>query len=378
MLAVAVLAAAASWPVLRPGWTGAGQAVVAVVLLVVVLRSLSGWQDDRRALRRATARERVLGDLGTALTSATDTAEVHRLAVRAAGALLAEHPGARASILDAATLTAVDAASAEAGTPTAADAGTLAAVEARALAVAEAADAGADAMAVADRSSTLLPLIHHDRRCGVLTVSARTALPAEVLPSLEALRTQVAATLASVALAAELTERATRDPLTGLGNRAMLDERLTTALARARRTGRPVGALLLDLTGFKQVNEVHGHAVGDELLRVVAQRLRDCVRTEDLAGRLVGDEFVVVAEDLTSARDVTVIAERIFAALAEPIEVGRRRLCTPAAVGIALSHADVTGPEELLRMAGAAMAAAERRGGGCQLYGAAEPVPALS
>ena len=389
MFAVAGLAAAASWSVLHHSWAGLGQAAVVLAVLLVVVRVLARRDDDLRSLRRAMAREHVLSELGTALITATEVAQVHRLAVRAAGTLLAESPGARATVLgvDAGTLTVTEAAGADAdelrGSRMPADtapAGLLDRLTAgEVVEVADLATLGyAHLSPMTERPYTLLPLVHHDRFFGVLSVSARADLPVEVFQSLQALRTQVAMALASVALTAELTERATRDPLTGLGNRAILRERLTAALARARRTGKPVGALLLDLNGFKQVNDVHGHTAGDQLLKVVAQRLRDSTRTEDLVCRLGGDEFVVIAEDLTSARDVTVIAERIVAALDEPIEMGRKRLRTPAGIGIALSHADITGPDELLRMADTAMYAAKRRGGGYLLHGAAEPVPALS
>jgi len=192
----------------------------------------------------------------------------------------------------------------------------------------------------------------------------------------EAVAREQALARESAALAAELTaemaERAMHDPLTGLGNRSLLNDRLTAALARARRSGRPVGMLLLDLDGFQRVNEVHGHGAGDGLLKEVADRLRAAVRTEDAVARLGGDEFVVIAEDLRTARDVVVIAERIVEELDRSFLVAGRRVRTPASVGIALSHPDVEGPDDLLREAGGAMQAAKRRGGGrYQLHGAA-------
>ena len=175
----------------------------------------------------------------------------------------------------------------------------------------------------------------------------------------------------NAALAAELIVRAVRDPLTGLGNRSLLNDQLTGALARARRTGRPVGLLRLGLDGFRRINDVHGHGAGDDLLRVVADRLRAAVRTEDAVGRLGGDEFVVVAEDLRTARDILVIAERIFDELNVSVPVGGLRVRTPASIGIALSHPGAECPDDLLRTAGEAMQLAKRRGGGrYQLHGA--------
>ncbi|MBL7261979.1 sensor domain-containing diguanylate cyclase [Paractinoplanes lichenicola] len=390
LFAVAGLTVAAAWSVLHQTWFGAAQAAVVIAVLVVVVRMLAGRDADLRALRRSVAREQVLSELGTTLITTTDQPEVHRLAVEAAGTLLADIPGARATIvdLDAGGFHITQAAGAHADTMRgrsvgAGDrtAGLVARLRAgEVVVVTDLAALGYTNLdAATDRHYTLLPLATGDRFFGMLSVSADADLPAEVFQALQALRTQVALALASVALTAELTERALRDPLTGLGNRAMLRERLGGALARARRSGRPVGALLLDLNGFKQVNDRHGHNVGDELLQAVAGRLHECVRAEDVVGRLGGDEFVVIAEDLASARDAVVVAERIVESLDEVIPIGSRRLRTPASVGIALSHSDVEGPDELLRLADAAMYRAKRRGGGgYHLHGVSEAAPALT
>ncbi|WP_203766690.1 GGDEF domain-containing protein [Paractinoplanes deccanensis] len=381
---------AALWWIVEPTARGGLEAVAVLVMMLLAWRLLARRSASLRALRRAVAREQVLSELGTVLITTTDEAEVHRHAVHAAEKLLAECPGARASL--AATAGDGFAITDSAGEGKAAVLGRqvpVASVPADVLArlrggevvrIADMAAAGyADVDEATSRPYTLLPLINGERFFGVLSVSALAELPTEVFQALQALRTQVSLALGSVALTAELTERALHDPLTGLGNRAMLRERLTAAMARSRRSGRPVGALLLDLNGFKQVNDAHGHLTGDELLRVVAERLRGCVRTEDVVARLGGDEFVVIVEDLRSARDAVVIADRIVAALDEAVTVGRRELRTPASVGIALSHADVTDPDELLRMADTAMYAAKRRGGGSyELHGAPvapEPSP---
>ncbi|GAB2615976.1 hypothetical protein Aab01nite_28600 [Paractinoplanes abujensis] len=340
LVVVAGLAVTAAWSVLHRTWSGAAQAAVVIAVLLMVVRVLARRDADLRALRRAVARERVLGELGAALITATTRADVHRLAVEAAGALLADIPGARAAV---------------------------------------AAPGCTDLGAATDRHGTQLSLTAGGRFFGTLAVSADADLPAEVFPALQALRGQVAPALAGVALTAELSDQALSDPLTGLGNRAMLRERLGAALARARRSGRPAGVLLLDLNGFKQVNDRYGHHVGDELLQAVAARLHECVRAEDVVGRLGGDEFVVITEDLTSARDAVVVAERIVASLDAVIPIGPHRLRTPASVGIALSHSEVTGPDELLRLADAAMYRAKRRGGGGHhLHGVPEAEPALT
>jgi diguanylate cyclase (GGDEF)-like protein len=97
-------------------------------------------------------------------------------------------------------------------------------------------------------------------------------------------------------IATELGKAATLDPLTGVVNRVIFDDRLAQALARRRRRGTPVIIALIDLDDFKAINDAHGHACGDAALQWVARRLRDCVRSEDTVGRIGGDQFAVVAE----------------------------------------------------------------------------------
>jgi diguanylate cyclase (GGDEF)-like protein len=326
-------------------------------------------------LAGALARETVLGDLGSRLLAAGDPDRMLRAAAEAATDLLRDVPGGWASILsigpddDFAVLSA-DAAD---------DHLPLEAVPTDLLvrlAGGELVSAGApSAVGLTDfgpeRPISLLPLVRGERFFGVLATGADEEVPVGVSAALQAVRTQVSLALEGDALAAELTLRATRDPLTGLGNRQLMRDRLTAALARARRSGRPVGVLLLDLQRFRQVNEVHGHDAGDELLRVVADRLRAGVRTEDTVGRLGGDQFAVVAEDLRTAQDIVVIAERLVESLGRSVPVGGRIVRAPASVGIALSHPDTDGPDQLMREAEAAMTSAKRQGGGrYQLHGA--------
>ncbi|MFG1991363.1 diguanylate cyclase domain-containing protein [Actinoplanes sp. NPDC048988] len=387
VLAGSGLIVAAAWWLIEPTARGGVEAAAILVMLVLLSRLLANRNESLRALRRAVAREHVLSQLGTSLIMTTEAAEVHRLAVTAAGELLAECPGARASTVEASAegFSIADSAGDDTGAvlgrqvPAASVPPEILTrlMAGEVVRVADMAAAGyADVDRATHRPYILMPLRNGDRFLGVLSVSADAELPAEVFQALQALRTQVSLALASVALTAELTDRALHDPLTGLANRALLRERLTVALSRSRRSGRPVGALLLDLNGFKRVNDMHGHAAGDDLLKVVADRLRRCVRTEDVVGRLGGDEFVIIAEDLRSARDAMVIADRVVAALNETVPVGRRQLSTPASIGIALSHTDVKDPDELLRMADAAMYTAKRRGGGSyELHGATSYAP---
>ncbi|MGX6601124.1 diguanylate cyclase domain-containing protein [Micromonosporaceae bacterium Da 78-11] len=336
--------------------------------------------DSVRALRQAMAREQVLGDLGTTLLTTTEPDEVHRLAVAAATALLQECPGSRASIIavapdDPESFVVVSAAGAEDHAVLEVG-GRLPSSAVPLELLARLADGevvsgeGLSGLGVtgfdsdAERPLTLLPLLNGERFFGVLSVSAGRDLPPDIFKALQAMRTQISLALDSVALTAELRMRAMHDALTGLGNRALLRERLTCALARAKRSGRPVAALLLDLNGFKPINDTYGHDAGDELLKVVADRLRVSVRTEDLVGRLGGDEFVVIAEDLHDVQDAIVIAERIVDALDESADIDGHRVRTPASIGIALSHDATLTPDDLLREADTAMYAAKRRGGG--------------
>ena len=115
---------------------------------------------------------------------------------------------------------------------------------------------------------------------------------------------------------------ALHDPLTGLPNRRLLEDRLTKAVERAERNEARVGVLLIDLDSFKQINDTHGHAVGDEVLRVVATRLLMRVRKADTIARAGGDEFLVVVSDLLQAHGAHVLATKLMADLNEPILMG--------------------------------------------------------
>ena len=160
-------------------------------------------------------------------------------------------------------------------------------------------------------------------------------------------------------LTAVLTERAVRDPLTGLANRALLEERLRAALARDGRSGESTGALFLDLDGFKDVNDRHGHAVGDAVLRTVGERLVAAVRPSDTVARLGGDEFVVLVEGATETALGALVA-RLVAALDVPVRVGTLDLDVGVSVGVALSRAGEGDPQGLLSAADARMYDAKR------------------
>ena len=158
-----------------------------------------------------------------------------------------------------------------------------------------------------------------------------------------------------------LVEVARTDPLTGLGNRAALAAALATASRTARASGVAAVLAYLDLDGFKEVNDLYGHDVGDEVLRVVARRLREVLRPEDLAARPGGDEFVALCSGVGDARGAATLARRIRARLAEPIEIDGLVLSVTASVGVALSRPDED-PAVWLRRADLAMYEAKRAG----------------
>ena len=158
------------------------------------------------------------------------------------------------------------------------------------------------------------------------------------------------------ALTASLTEAAVRDPLTGLANRSLFEERLRAVLARDERTGQSTAVLFLDLDGFKQVNDEHGHAVGDAVLRAVATRLSGAVRPSDTVARLGGDEFVVLVEG--AGQDaVGALVERLHHVVAEPIAhpTGQRPLSVGVSIGVAFSQRGTTPAQRLLSEADKAM-----------------------
>ena len=130
-------------------------------------------------------------------------------------------------------------------------------------------------------------------------------------------------------------ERSVRDWLTGLANRSLLTECLIQSWERARRHG-PRGALFfIDLNDFKSINDQHGHAAGDQVLREVALRLQDTVRSSDLVGRIGGDEFALIIEGVESQNDVAVLAEKVAEAIEVPIALGEAAAHVGASIGVA-------------------------------------------
>lgn len=160
------------------------------------------------------------------------------------------------------------------------------------------------------------------------------------------------------ALLDQLAHQAFHDPLTGLANRALFYDRVSHALDLSQREGRTVTVLFLDLDGFKQVNDLMGHAEGDHLLRMVANRLRACARATDTVARLGGDEFAVLVEDTAVARSTERLIERIREQMAFPFTLAGREARISASIGSASAIGGEV--DEVLRHADVAMYAAKR------------------
>ena len=168
----------------------------------------------------------------------------------------------------------------------------------------------------------------------------------------------------------QLRQQATHDALTGLPNRVLLRDRLATAAARTARLRTLAALAYVDLDGFKQINDRHGHAVGDAVLSQVARRLQKSVRTTDTVARLGGDEFAVLLEGVHSLAEAQHVAYKIYHSITAQGELtlGVARLSVGASVGVALypdGGVDING---LLARADRAMYAAKRDGGGVRSF----------
>ncbi len=166
-----------------------------------------------------------------------------------------------------------------------------------------------------------------------------------------------------------LDYQSAHDPLTNLPNRVLFLDRLRGALSRLERRPSTLAVLLLDLDRFKVVNDSLGHEVGDRVLAAVARRLRTAVRTQDTVARSAGDQFMVLCDELDGPADAVDVAERMLAALADPVEVDAEDVALSASTGIALSTGPGDSPAALLRDAEDAMYQAKKQGRGrCQVF----------
>jgi diguanylate cyclase (GGDEF)-like protein/PAS domain S-box-containing protein len=152
------------------------------------------------------------------------------------------------------------------------------------------------------------------------------------------------------------------DSLTGLANRNLLSERLDEALKLARRLEKKVAVMILDLDKFKPVNDLHGHATGDKLLKVVAERLIKCAREVDTVARLGGDEFAIVFTNIEDDANIITIADRIIHSIQQPVEIDGNVIQIGTSIGISFFPGDSDTPTELIRMADVALYQAKEDG----------------
>jgi diguanylate cyclase (GGDEF)-like protein/PAS domain S-box-containing protein len=163
-------------------------------------------------------------------------------------------------------------------------------------------------------------------------------------------------------LEAQLQHQATHDALTSLPNRTVLLERLSQAIAYAKRHDEQCAVCFIDLDRFKWINDSFGHEVGDELLKVVAQRMSASLRESDMIARIGGDEFILLLQHLVDAESITRIVDRVAACLTEPLLVAGRYLTITCSMGYSVYPADGQSAAELLRFADMAMFHAKDRG----------------
>ena len=198
------------------------------------------------------------------------------------------------------------------------------------------------------------------------------------MKTISAVRDEQGVTRQYVALFSDITEikeheqqlhfNAHHDALTGLPNRVLLADRLHQAMAQSRRRGQQLAVIYLDLDGFKEVNDRHGHAVGDQLLTALAHGLRQALREGDTLARLGGDEFVAVMQDLEDPQQMLAVVSRVLAAAARPVSVGSAVVQVSASVGVTTypqrGEPTEVDADQLLRQADQAMYQAKLAGKG--------------
>ena len=205
-------------------------------------------------------------------------------------------------------------------------------------------------------------------RIRVVTQELPVIVSDEILEASELLAVTALHASAAADESRELLDRAARpfevDALTGLPNRALFRDRFSQALAHARRRQSRVALLFLDLDHFKEVNDTHGHAVGDMILRYVANRLRDAGRDVDTVCRHGGDEFLILLSEVSDARSAARFAKKVTATLSEPVRIGDSTFSLAASIGISLYPDDGEDQATLIQRADAAMYVAKRNSWG--------------
>lgn len=157
---------------------------------------------------------------------------------------------------------------------------------------------------------------------------------------------------------------ANHDVLTGLANRGLLRDRLLQSINQANRQGKQVGLLILDINGFKSINDTYGHNIGDEVLIQMAKRLIACVRAEDSSYRYGGDEFVVLLPEVDGIRGANKLKKKLAIKLTVAYTIGRIKILAPASIGIAIYPTDGNNQLELINHADEDMYTEKSKGNG--------------
>ncbi|MEJ2398370.1 MAG: sensor domain-containing diguanylate cyclase [Gammaproteobacteria bacterium] len=223
------------------------------------------------------------------------------------------------------------------------------------------------------KSNLVIPVLSGERAIGVLAVSwfyqpGPATMDEHAIELVQLLANMIGAALHRQQLSSELIRQAHQDALTGLGNRAMLTDRLEHAMNSAQRGEHLVAVLILDIDGFKRVNDRMGHAAGDRLLQEVASRLRDIVRVSDTLIRLGGDEFVILLENARTLSEVNRVISRVITALKIRISINGRTEQVSASLGATVYPLDDVSPDSLIVHADNAMYVAKNRGGNHYSY----------
>ncbi len=193
-------------------------------------------------------------------------------------------------------------------------------------------------------------------------------LPPHMLIHLRDLGDRIGVAMSAVARDEKLIYQARHDDLTGLPNRLLFKERLSSEISFAQREGRIMALLFIDLDRFKSINDTLGHSAGDELLKETAQRLRRCNRGSDTVARLGGDEFAIILPAIPGIQSAATVAEHILQTFLQPFVVTGQEIYISASIGIAISPTDGNDSEDLLRKADTAMYRAKDLGRGRFVY----------
>ena len=227
------------------------------------------------------------------------------------------------------------------------------------------------ARAVGARGALIVPVLVLDTVIGVLVFQCRRERPRDerLLQAMQLLGGQIGQLLRRAKAEDALRESearfrslASHDPLTGLPNRAAFSDLLNAARESARRHGRSLALMFVDLDRFKDVNDSLGHALGDQVLCEAARRLRATLRASDVVARLGGDEFVVMLPEVASSNQAEAAARKVLAALATPMALAGRELAVSASVGISLYPQDGGDESTLMKCADLAMYGAKKAG----------------